>query len=113
MSPASWPTEILEAYSTAKSRFYADGGTMTTAGNLVVRGTLDGELVVYAADTAATHAIFHEIVLEGAYAPNGMPRFDDVLSGEEVEQIHSYLIDLSAKARQAEIAQQTPDGQAR
>ena len=29
----------------------ADGGVMSTAGNLVVRGHVDGELVVYAADT--------------------------------------------------------------
>src|SRR5258707_11942670 len=40
-----------------------------------------------------THAIFNAIVLEGAYAPKGMARFDDVLSPADAEAIHAYLID--------------------
>jgi quinohemoprotein ethanol dehydrogenase len=48
--------------------------------------------------TPETHAVFRQIVHGGLYAPNGMPRFDDLLSEQEVDQIHAYLIDLSAKA---------------
>ena len=41
------------------------------------------------------HAIFKDIVLRGALAPNGMEKFDDLLSEREVEDIHAYLIDQS------------------
>ena len=44
------------------------------------------------------HAVFKEIVLHGALAPNGMERFDDLLSEHEVEDIHAYLIDQSWQA---------------
>jgi quinohemoprotein ethanol dehydrogenase len=44
------------------------------------------------------HAAFKEIVLHGALAPNGMERFDDLLSEHEVEDIHAYLIDQSWQA---------------
>jgi quinohemoprotein ethanol dehydrogenase len=40
-----------------------------------------------------THAIFNSIVLEGAYGPKGMGRFDDVLTPGDAEAIHAYLID--------------------
>jgi len=41
----------------------------------------------------AQHAIFKDIVLRGAVAPTGMERFDDVLTEQDVENIHAYLID--------------------
>jgi quinohemoprotein ethanol dehydrogenase len=41
----------------------------------------------------ATHGIFNAIVLEGAYGPKGMGRFDDVLKPADAEAIHAYLID--------------------
>ena len=40
-----------------------------------------------------THAIFNAIVLQGAYGPKGMGRFDDVLKPGDAEAIHAYLID--------------------
>jgi quinohemoprotein ethanol dehydrogenase len=48
--------------------------------------------------TAATHAIFKEIVLRGAYQPKGMPRFDDVLTEKDAEQIQAYIISLAHAA---------------
>jgi len=48
------------------------------------------------------HAAFKEIVLHGALAPNGMERFDDLLSEHEVEDIHAYLIDQSWQAYRAQ-----------
>lgn len=48
--------------------------------------------------TAETHAIFDDIVLGGLYAPNGMPRFDDVLDADDVAAIHAYLIDEAQRA---------------
>jgi len=41
------------------------------------------------------HAAFKDIVLRGALAPNGMERFDDILSEQDVDHIHAYLIDQS------------------
>jgi quinohemoprotein ethanol dehydrogenase len=58
--------------------------------------------------TPHTHAIFDAIVLEGLYAPNGMGRFDDVLSRSDAHAIHSYVI---AQARAA-AAQERRDGRA-
>jgi quinohemoprotein ethanol dehydrogenase len=40
----------------------------------------------------ATHAAFLDIVLGGTRAQNGMASFADVLSHEEAEAIHHYLI---------------------
>ncbi|MXO65227.1 PQQ-dependent dehydrogenase, methanol/ethanol family [Altererythrobacter endophyticus] len=40
----------------------------------------------------SVHSSFHQIVLEGLLLPNGMPRWDDVLSPEQVDAIHAYLI---------------------
>jgi quinohemoprotein ethanol dehydrogenase len=41
------------------------------------------------------HAAFKDIVLKGLLAPAGMERFDDILSEQDVENIHAYLIDQS------------------
>lgn len=41
----------------------------------------------------ATHAIFYDIVLRGAYQAKGMARWDDVLKSEDAQAIHSYVID--------------------
>lgn len=43
--------------------------------------------------SAATHRIFYEIVLAGAYGGRGMARWDDVLSRADAEAIHAYLVD--------------------
>ena len=45
----------------------------------------------------ATHAAFQQIVHDGALQPLGMPRWDDLLSVQEVDQIHAYIIDLGWK----------------
>ncbi len=39
------------------------------------------------------HAIFYDIVLDGAFRSKGMARFDDVLSRTDAEAIHAYLVD--------------------
>lgn len=52
--------------------------------------------------TAATHQIFKDIVLKGALQPQGMPRFDDVLSEQEVGQIQSYVLSLAHDAYEAQ-----------
>ena len=41
------------------------------------------------------HAAFKDIVLKGVLAPAGMERFDDILSGQDVDNVHAYLIDQS------------------
>jgi len=49
-------------------------------------------------------AAFNDIVLRGAVAPTGMERFDDLLSEQDVNDIHAYLIDESWKAYKAQPA---------
>jgi len=44
---------------------------------------------------AGLHAAFKDIVLHGMLAPAGMERFDDLLSDQDAENIHAYLIDQS------------------
>jgi quinohemoprotein ethanol dehydrogenase len=39
------------------------------------------------------HAAFKDIVLKGVLAPAGMERFDDLLSEQDTDNIHAYLID--------------------
>ncbi len=46
-----------------------------------------------------THGLFHAIVLEGAYRPKGMGRFDDVLKPEDADAIHAYVINEAWKAQ--------------
>ena len=48
--------------------------------------------------TPEVHASFRDIVLHGARADLGMANFSDILSEEQADAIHSYLIDLSRKA---------------
>lgn len=55
---------------------------------------------------AGTHAAFNDILLKGLLVPNGMPRWDDRLTREDVDTIHAYLIDLQAKTRAEELAKQ-------
>ena len=53
-----------------------------------------------------THAMFRDIVLEGALVPGGMPRWNDILKPEDADAIHAYLIDLQGKTHADELAKQ-------
>ena len=53
--------------------------------------------------TGPKHASFDQIVLEGLFFPNGMPRFDDLLKPDQVKAIHAFLIDEQGKARAREL----------
>jgi len=48
--------------------------------------------------TTQTHGAFKDIVLRGALQPRGMPRWDDLLSDQDVERIHDYLISVQRTA---------------
>lgn len=48
--------------------------------------------------TPQMHEIFDAVVLEGLLAPNGMGRFDDLLSAADVRAIQSYVIDQARTA---------------
>jgi quinohemoprotein ethanol dehydrogenase len=50
-------------------------------------------------------ALFKRIVLEGLLAPQGMERFDDMLTPHDVEQIHAYLVDSAHQRYAKENAQ--------
>jgi quinohemoprotein ethanol dehydrogenase len=45
------------------------------------------------------HAMFEDIVLHGRLSPFGMGRFDDVLTEQDVRQIHAYLLDEEGKLK--------------
>jgi quinohemoprotein ethanol dehydrogenase len=49
------------------------------------------------------HRAFQQIVREGLFLPNGMPRFDDLLSAEQAKAIHAFLIDEQGKVRAREL----------
>ena len=54
---------------------------------------------------AATHTIFPQIVLEGAYAAKGMARWDDVLTPADTAALHAFII---AQAQAQWRAEQAP-----
>ncbi len=49
----------------------------------------------------ATHGLFKDILLRGAFVPLGMPRWDDVFSDAQADAIHAYLIALQGEAHAA------------
>jgi hypothetical protein len=49
--------------------------------------------------SAQTHQQFEAIVLGGARANQGMASFADVVSVDDAQAIHAYIIDVSAKAQ--------------
>jgi quinohemoprotein ethanol dehydrogenase len=51
---------------------------------------------------AGLHGAFKEILLHGALAPAGMERFDDLLSAQDADNVHAYLIEQSWIAYRAE-----------
>jgi quinohemoprotein ethanol dehydrogenase len=46
-----------------------------------------------------THQLFYQIVLKGIYQGKGMGRWDDVLSMEDAQAIHAYLVDQAWQLR--------------
>jgi quinohemoprotein ethanol dehydrogenase len=55
------------------------------------------------------HVAFRDIVLKGILGPAGMERFDDLLSAQDVENVHAYFIDqawVAYKAQQGAAAGQ-------
>jgi quinohemoprotein ethanol dehydrogenase len=48
------------------------------------------------------HVAFKDILLKGVLAPAGMERFNDVLSDEDADNVHAYLIDQSWIAYRAQ-----------
>ena len=48
--------------------------------------------------SAETHEQFNAIVLEGTLAARGMAGFGDILTSEQADAIHAYLIDVAQRA---------------
>jgi quinohemoprotein ethanol dehydrogenase len=44
------------------------------------------------------HDLFDEVVLQGLLKPSGMPQWDDLLSPQDVQDIHAHLIAVSREA---------------
>ncbi|WP_037474114.1 PQQ-dependent dehydrogenase, methanol/ethanol family [Sphingobium sp. ba1] len=49
------------------------------------------------------HDAFQQIVREGLLLPNGMPRWDDILTAQDTAAIHAWLIAEQGKTRAAEL----------
>ena len=49
--------------------------------------------------TIEKHEIFNEILLEGILEENGMANFSSILTEQEVNQVHNYIIDRATKDR--------------
>ena len=49
--------------------------------------------------TIDKHEIFNEILLEGILEENGMANFSSILTEQEVNQVHNYIIDRATKDR--------------
>ncbi|MFT5805401.1 MAG: quinohemoprotein ethanol dehydrogenase [Candidatus Paceibacteria bacterium] len=49
--------------------------------------------------TPEKHAIFKEIVIDGAYLGLGMPKFDDALTAEDATNIQAYVLEISKGIR--------------
>jgi quinohemoprotein ethanol dehydrogenase len=54
---------------------------------------------------ASRSALFAETVLKGLREPAGMPRFDDLLSPDDVRLIQAYVLQQAAKGHAAESSQ--------
>ena len=52
--------------------------------------------------SAATDALFYDIVLDGVYAQKGMAGFNDVLSRSDAAAIHAYVVEQAWQAYAAE-----------
>jgi quinohemoprotein ethanol dehydrogenase len=50
-----------------------------------------------------THEVFNQVVRDGLLLPNGMPRWDDLLSVEDVDAIHAWLIAEQGPLREREL----------
>ncbi len=50
------------------------------------------------------HAIFDQIVLEGALASNGMASFADLLNKTDTDRIHAYIIHQATTDRNIALA---------
>jgi len=54
---------------------------------------------------ATQHSLFDKTVREGLHEPAGMPRFDDVLTADDVRIIQAYVLKQAAKGYAAELSQ--------
>jgi len=54
---------------------------------------------------ATQHSLFAKTVLGGLHEPAGMPRFDDLLSADDVRLIQAYVLQQAAKGHAAEKTQ--------
>ena len=71
---------------------------MVCHGALVISGGVVPDLRML---TTEKHSIFKEIVYDGVIHGAGMPRFGDLLTAQDVEDIHAYVI---ARAKQDRLA---------
>ncbi|MBK7948545.1 MAG: PQQ-dependent dehydrogenase, methanol/ethanol family [Deltaproteobacteria bacterium] len=54
---------------------------------------------------ATQHSLFEQTVLGGLHEPAGMPRFDDLLTKDDVRIIQAYILKQAAKGHAAELEQ--------
>jgi quinohemoprotein ethanol dehydrogenase len=82
----------------AQGALLYDNVCRTCHGFNVISGGMMPDLRFMSADT---HGAFHDIVLGGSRAEQGMASFADVLNRDEADAIHAYIVSEAAKARHA------------
>ena len=51
----------------------------------------------------STHENFKNIVFDGMLEDNGMKGFSDILTEQNVFEVHSYIVDVATKERKAQL----------
>ncbi len=92
--------------ASGKEAYYSVGQCFVCHGDGAISGGMVPDLR-YA--TPETHRIWNEIVLDGAYAPLGMPGFGEKLTEQQATAIQMYVLSRAAAERQ--LRQQIPQDQ--
>ena len=51
----------------------------------------------------STHENFKKIVFDGMLEENGMKGFSDILTEQNVFEVHSYIVDVATREREAQL----------
>ena len=95
------PAIEATAAQVENGKFRYGGTCMVCHGALVVSGGVIPDLRMLSAEK---HSIFKEIVYDGVIHGAGMPRLGDLLTEQDVRDIHAYIVERSNQDRAAAAA---------
>jgi quinohemoprotein ethanol dehydrogenase len=100
---AALPEIVASEEALTEGKLQYDNICRTCHGFDVISGGMMPDLRFMSSDT---HKAFDEIVRGGSRAAQGMASFADVLSREQSEAIHAYIVTEAAKVRRAALESQ-------